>query len=174
MMSYSLKSLVSWVMFALGIFAVVYASNLALSELGNKAEWDKLTLSMWNSLVSHVEEKLDKVSVSTEVSLWNSDVSVPSQNAVKTYVDGKVEAASGWTCDTLATLLPKYGNDAAQVLSKRGRPTSINISSWSVFPYLCYPNSASQIVCYYFTAVSSGTPQWTYITLSWNEALWCN
>lgn len=80
--------------FALGIFAVVYASNLALSELGHKAEWDKLTLSMWNSLVSHVDEKLDKTAVSTTATLWTSDTSVPSQNAVKAYVDTAVGASA--------------------------------------------------------------------------------
>ena len=88
----SLKSLLSWIMFAFGIFAVVYASNLALSEIGNKAEWEKLTLSMWNSLVSHVDEKLDKTSVSTTPTLWTSDTLVASQNAVKTYVDTQVGA----------------------------------------------------------------------------------
>lgn len=141
MMSYSLKSLISWVMFALGIFAVVYAGNLALSELGNKVEWDKLTLSMWNSLISRVDEKLDQASVSTEVSLWNSDESVPSQNAVKTYVDAQVGAAGSgenyvvyWqTCQ-----YNNYYNSPCAPICLSGE-----ISIWQIFVASSSPSGAN-------------------------------
>lgn len=141
MMSYSLKSLISWVMFALGIFAVVYASNLALSELGNKTEWDKLTLSMWNSLVSHVEEKLDKASVSTEVSLWNSDVSVPSQNAVKTYVDAQVGASGSGENYVVYWQTCQYNNYYGLPCT----PTCLSgeISIWQVFSVSAVPSGAN-------------------------------
>ncbi len=47
---------ISGIAFSSWIILVVYASNIALNELWNKSEWAPLTLEMWNSLVSHMQE----------------------------------------------------------------------------------------------------------------------
>ncbi|MGE4444243.1 MAG: hypothetical protein AB7E37_04595 [Candidatus Altimarinota bacterium] len=56
-----LKGIFSGITFMLGILLVVYASNIALNELGNKNEGDALSLDMWNSLVGHVEDLKNEI-----------------------------------------------------------------------------------------------------------------
>ncbi len=52
----SLKWFFSGMSFMLWIVLVVYASSIALNDLWSKTNWDNLTLSMWNSLVTHVQD----------------------------------------------------------------------------------------------------------------------
>lgn len=61
----SLKWFFSGMSFMLWIVLVVYASSIALNDLWNKTDWDNLTLSMWNSLVSHVQDLKTEVDTIT-------------------------------------------------------------------------------------------------------------
>lgn len=161
--------------FALGIFAVVYASNLVLSELGHKAEWDKLTLSMWNSLVSHVDEKLDKTAVSTTATLWTSDTSVPSQNAVKTYVDTAVgaSASSASSCPSTISAV-KPATTLANAI--KGCNDSTESGGWWRLPTVeelsCFINSAWATSEYLWTRTPYHSTNRDWIVLRPSDGHW--
>lgn len=164
-----LKWLVAGVTFILWTLLVVYASSLTL-----KNEWDPLTLTAWNELVTAVNNKLDISALDTTITLGTSDTKVPSQNAVKTYVDTAVWASGGFnTCPSEISAQQA----AATMLNAINNCRNMTTDWWgwrlpTVEELACFVANGSLTTAILWTRTPDYNTSGNWILLRWSDAHW--
>lgn len=166
----SLKWFFSGMSFMLWIVLVVYASSIALNDLWNKTNWDNLTLSMWNSLVSHVQDLKTEVdtitltpgpqgpqgpqwpagpvNISQSLTASRSDY-VPSEAAVKTAVDLKANIASPVFTGTPSAPTPPLWDDTTKIATTQWvNANTVSASTTkTTFTLMCWNITYNAPVC---------------------------
>lgn len=166
----SLKWFFSGMSFMLWIVLVVYASSIALNDLWNKTNWDNLTLSMWNSLVSHVQDLKTEVdtitltpgpqgpqwpqwptgpvNISQSLTGSRSDY-VPSEAAVKTAVDLKANIASPVFTGTPSAPTPPLWDDTTKIATTQWvNANTVSASTTkTTFTLMCWNITYNAPVC---------------------------